>query len=945
MSLQKVESIYQESCKDWSEPLINAIDQGVVLYKAVEGGVDFTIVDFNRSAEQMERINREEVLGRRITEVFPGVREFGLLEVLSRVYLSGKPESLSARKYDDGRICAWRENRVYRVSSDYVAAVYQDVTAREEARLAKSRYQERYRLLLESTLDGIWDWNIQENTVYFSPRWKAQLGFEDHELANEFESWSSRLHPEDAPLVMAKLDEFLTCPSDVWSMEFRLRCKNDSYVWTLARGTPVLNEAGICTRILGVHINIDEQKKNASKLAENEQRLTLALRAANQGLYDLNVQTGEALVSDEYAVMLGYDPQSFVETNAAWLERLHPGDHSRVSKTYRDYVNGKTSEYRVEFRLRTKNGAWVWILSVGSIVERDKLGEPLRLLGTHTDITELKLAQEKARQAAQVFRSTIEGVTITDLDGTIVDVNQAFSGITGYTRDDVVGLNSKILKSGKHGEDFYEIMWSSLAEQGSWRGEIWNRRKDGSIYPSLLTISRVDDENGSPSGYVGVFSDISLTKKHEEHLEYLAHHDPLTGLPNRMLFHAIMDQAISRAKRESETLAVLFIDLDRFKIINDTYGHFVGDELLRLVGLRLSNVIRGDDRVARISGDEFAAFLENVGSSDNAALVVRKIQSAFEQPFTIDNKEINVACSIGVSLYPNDSLDISSLIRFADTAMFRAKQDGRNNYQFYTGEMTEAATEALFLESAIANALRNQEFHLVYQPQVDLSSQKIIGLEALIRWHHPERGVIPPSHFIPFAEKVGLVREVGVWVLNEACRQASEWRKFGYDFGNVAVNISGRQVHQQGFAALVLATLILHDLPPKYLELEVTESFLMEHEEEGIRQLKELRDAGVSIAIDDFGTGYSSLSYLKHLPIDRLKIDQSFVRDIPQDANDMAIADAVISLGRAMGLNVIAEGIETSDQISFLTEKGCTQGQGYYYHRPLSVEALEKLFR
>ena len=921
----------------------DVLDHGVAVYSAIESGEDFIFVYFNPAAEKMEQISASRLLGRRVTEVFPGVEKCGLLSAFRRVLNTGKSELLPATKYQDGRIQGWRENHVYRLPNGYIAAVYEDVTDREELRLKSEANHLRYRLLAESTLDGVWEWDIVAGTLYLSPKWKAQLGFEDHELPNAYDTWIGRLHPDDKARVAKHIDAYLKAPADHWSAEFRLQHKNGHYKWTLARGMPVIDENGVPLRLLGVHIDIDEQKSIGNRLKDNEQRLSLALSSANQGLYDINIQTGEASVNPQYAIMLGYKPESFVESVSSCLERIHPDDQQRVLNNFNNYLSGAIDEYRSEFRLRTKSGEWLWILSLGRLVEKDAEGNPLRLLGTHTDITELKTAQEKVRQAAQVFSSTIEGVTITDTEGAILDVNKAFCDITGYSREEVLGQNPRILKSNKHDQAFYQAMWQSLHEQGYWRGEIWNQKKDGEIFPELLTISSVVDSFNNVTGYVAVFTDITQTKESEKRLDYLAHHDPLTGLPNRILFNAILEQAIHRSTRERETIAVLFIDLDRFKHINDSYGHAAGDELLTQCAVRLTNVIRGEDRVARLSGDEFVGFLENVGSSDNASLVVRKIMSCFKEPFILNNNEVSVTCSVGISLFPDDSATMSELVSYADTAMYLAKEEGRNTYQFYTSEMTTAAAEFVFMENAIRRALKENHFYLVYQPQLDLKNNTLCGLEALIRWQHPEQGVIAPGHFIPIAEKIGLVREIGKWVLNEACRQASEWQQRGLQFGYVSVNVSGRQIKQADFAAQVKAVLIQYQLAPNCLELEVTESYLMDHQDEGVRQLRELRDLGVSIAIDDFGKGYSSLNYLKLLPVDKLKIDQSFVRDIPEDVNDMAISEAVIALGKALDLSVIGEGIETEDQISFLKDKGCQFGQGYYFSKPKLAADIDGL--
>ncbi|MGK7890943.1 MAG: EAL domain-containing protein [Leptolyngbyaceae cyanobacterium] len=571
---------------------------------------------------------------------------------------------------------------------------------------------------------------------------------------------------------------------------------------------------------------------------------------------------------------------------------------------------------------------------------------------------------QKLYQAAAVFESTVQGVAITNLEGTILDVNQAFVEITGYGRDEVIGENHRLLQSGYHDRSFYQALWQQLKKQGYWRGEIWNRRRDGSIYPELLTIGTVRNEQGQPTGYVGVFSDITPAKRSEEQLKRLAHHDPLTDLPNRLLLNARLKQSIKRAKRQQQQFALVFIDLDRFKQINDSLGHSSGDLLLQQLSLRLTGSLRADDTVARISGDEFVVLLEDIGSAEGAIVVVRKLVDVFKVPFTLGNQEVYMTASLGISLFPDDGNNAADLLRNADAAMYQAKEEGRNTYCFYAEDVTAAVFEQALTENALKGALNRQEFYLVYQPQVglrpELSSSispelqpggnqegaavgALKGMEVLLRWQHSELGLVSPGRFIPLAEQSGLIREIGFWVLRTACIQGKHWLDQGLDFGHLAVNVAGPQIQHRDFVQEVQTALLESGLPAQHLELEITESFVMQHPGERVEQLQRLRNLGIQISIDDFGTGYSSLSYLKQLPIDKLKIDQSFVRDIPEDANDMAIAEAVIALGQALNLQVIAEGVETEDQAQFLREKGCHEAQGYFFSKPVRPDAIEHL--
>ncbi|MET0048942.1 MAG: EAL domain-containing protein [Sedimenticola sp.] len=552
---------------------------------------------------------------------------------------------------------------------------------------------------------------------------------------------------------------------------------------------------------------------------------------------------------------------------------------------------------------------------------------------------------DKLRQSATIYQSTLEGVIITDADSKIVDVNNAFENITGYTREEVIGQNPRILQSDRHDSDFYYQLWHSLSASGQWRGEIWNRRKNGEIFPEWLNISSISDSKGKVTNYIGVFSDITSIKRSEEKLDHLAHHDPLTDLPNRLLFNSHLEQTIKHARRNNSVFAVLFMDLDRFKNINDSLGHKAGDQLLQQLAIRLKDTVRVDDIVARISGDEFVILLEDIGNAENTAIAVEKIMTIFNQPFELDKHEIRVTSSVGITLYPDNGDNVSSLLRNADAAMYRAKDEGRNTYQFYNQEMTNIAFERILMENALRVALNEHEFHLLYQPQVIMETGELIGAEALIRWHHPEIGEVLPSKFIPLAEENGLIHDIGIWVVETACCQGKRWLDEGFDFGRISVNIARPQLQHSDFVESIKEMLARIRFPANKLELEITESFIMQNTEQAIQQLDALRILGVRISIDDFGTGYSSMSYLKLLPIDKLKIDQSFVRDIPHDPNDMAITEAVIALGKALDLQVIAEGVETEQQASFLIEKGCLQAQGYLFGHPVSESELKKRYK
>lgn len=550
--------------------------------------------------------------------------------------------------------------------------------------------------------------------------------------------------------------------------------------------------------------------------------------------------------------------------------------------------------------------------------------------------------EERLRMWVTVFEHAAEGIFITDPHGRILEVNRTFTEIMGYSPAEVIGRRPAHWKSGRHHRDFYQSMWASLQKTGQWRGEIWNRHKSGNPVAQWLTISAVKDDSGRVSHYVAMFSDISRLKQTEQQLEYLAHHDVLTGLPNRMLFNARLEHAIQYATRQSTTLAVLFLDLDRFKHINDSLGHPAGDQLLKEVAQRLHEHIRQEDTASRLGGDEFCLLLEEVSKPENAAIVAEKIVNSFRTPFQLEGQEVHITPSIGISLYPRDGKDVATLLRNADSAMYQAKSQGSNSFAFYSKKLTTQAFEQILLENALHRAIKNKELALYYQPQLDMASGRIIGFEALLRWQHPDMGMISPARFIPLAEETGLILEIGAWVIQAGCRQAMRWLEKDLDFGRIGLNISGCQIRHGSLLEQVEQALADTGLPPDRLELEITEGFIMEKAEKSIESLHALRKLGIELSIDDFGTGYSSLAYLKRLPIHRLKIDQSFVRDIPKDPDDMTICRAIIALGESLGLDIIAEGVETEEQRRFLLQHGCHLGQGFLFSRPIPAGSVEK---
>ena len=545
---------------------------------------------------------------------------------------------------------------------------------------------------------------------------------------------------------------------------------------------------------------------------------------------------------------------------------------------------------------------------------------------------------------ASVFDNSGEAILISDARNRIVEVNPAFTLITGYAAEEVRGRNPSLLASGRTSPEDYRQMWHAINEDGLWQGEIWDRHRDGHVYPKWLTISTIRDVAGNLSHYIASFTDITARKAAEERIHYLAHHDPLTRLPNRTHLQGRLEQAIVAARRDSSRLAVLFIDMDHFKNINDSLGHHVGDGLLVEVAVRLRQSVRESDVVARLGGDEFVVVLTDI-SHDTVAAVVGKLLKNLARPYAIDDHTLHSTPSIGISLFPEDGADVETLMKNADTAMYHAKEAGRNTYQFFTAAMNESATERIVLEGNLRRAIERDEFVLHYQPQIDVASGRPCGVEALVRWQHPERGLISPLKFIPIAEETGLIVQLGEWVLDTALGDLSRWRTAGLDGIRMAVNLSAHQLRDPQLAPRIASLLALHGLRGGDLELEITESVAMKNPQGTIRLLTHLRELGIELAIDDFGTGYSSLAYLKQLPLDRLKLDRSFVMDIEQDPNDAAISAATISLAHSLGLSVVAEGVETASQYDFLKGLDCDVVQGYFFSRPLPAAEVEAFLR
>jgi diguanylate cyclase (GGDEF)-like protein/PAS domain S-box-containing protein len=554
---------------------------------------------------------------------------------------------------------------------------------------------------------------------------------------------------------------------------------------------------------------------------------------------------------------------------------------------------------------------------------------------TLTDITRQKQSEGKLSMASVIFNNIGEGIFVTDKDQKIISVNEAFTTITGFTQQDVYGKSAHFLQAKKKNLKSDDELSNLIGNVNSWQGEIWRRHKSSMDFPSWTTVSEVKNSSGELAHYVHVFMDITHFKKAQDHLGFLAYHDPLTKLPNRLLLRDRIDHSLQNALREGSEAAVLFLDLDRFKGINDTYGHAVGDGLLREVAKRIKNLVRKEDTVSRYAGDEFVVFMENIPDSKNPAKLAQKLIDTFNAPVYIKGHRLKISTSVGISLFPQDGHNTDTLIKNADAAMYRAKKEGRNNFQYYSLELTTEASEKMSMECALRQSLEHHELVLYYQPQVCLKTGKLVGVESLVRWMHPTLGLISPDLFIPIAEESGFIVALGEWVLQNACMQMRRWLDEGLQVHKMVVNVSAIQFLRSDFVATVERILHSSGLDPSYLELELTGSSFMDNSEQTIKALNQLVVSGVDLTIDDFGVGCFSFNNLKRIPVKKLKINSSFIVDVLNNANDEGITRAVIALGHGLHLLVIAMGIESSDQKNRLMDLGCDEGQGYLYSSPV----------
>ncbi|XSS63333.1 EAL domain-containing protein [Pseudomonas sp. B11] len=700
-------------------------------------------------------------------------------------------------------------------------------------------------------------------------------------------------------------------------------------------------QAGLEQRVVQRSLELDAANQALSK---SEARLALALNASELGLWDWNLQTDE-VHHTQIKELFGLEPEGVTAMLSHLKPRLHPEDLPTLRRALVEHLKGRSEDYQVEYRVLHGAGHWVWIEDRGRAVERGPDGRVLRMAGTRRDISADKELEVQRNLAATVFEAASEGIVILDPDYVLIAANQAFSQVTGFQIEDMLGCNVVELPCSRDARRHYPLIHQALEQHGSWQGELVETRKNGELYPQWLQLNVVRDRRGKARHIVGFFADLSARRESEERMRYLTHYDELTGLANRSLFRERLREAHQRVRQGGRSLALLHINLDRFKLLNDSLGHEVADQLLQKMARRLVNALPEADTIARLSGDEFAVLFDAYGSLSSLTRVATRLLSKLRLPITVEGHELVVSASMGISMLPDSAREIAALVSQANMAMAHAKHLGGNNFQFYTESLQASTLERLQLENQLRKAIEDDQLMVFYQPKLCLATGRLNAAEALVRWEHPILGRVPPGDFIGLAEETGLIGPIGEFVLRQACRQACQWQRQGLEPIRVSVNLSVYQLRQGKLVSLVRQVLEETGLEPHLLELELTESQLLDSVEHIIATFQQLRDLGVKLAIDDFGTGYSSLSYLKRIPVDYVKIDQAFIRGLAEGGEDAAITRAIIAMAHGLSLKVVAEGVEEPAQLAFLRAEQCDEVQGYLISRPVDAQGLALLLQ
>lgn len=898
---------------------------------------DGHILNFHTADIKKLYLKPEQFVGKKVNEVLPESVSEVVFQAMSEAIETGNSHGLEYSLVKQGKLFYYElsvstktDDQNHIISFIFLS---RDVTIRVHQSKELADKDERLNLILSASKIGQWDWDIENDVMLWDERSYTMLGYEHEAFKVNHDTWSSLLHPDDryvTECLRAHLDE-----NTAYSVNYRLRSAKGNWVWIESQGQIVERDSeGKPTRMVGIHMDITDRKISEDLLIKNEERLRTIFEILPIGvtLTDKDGQIVECNSASESLLGISREEHLARKYDAKQWEIYRPDGTVMPPEEYAS-VRSLKEQITIKNQIMKvcHSGGSVWLSVSATPLNHPTYG----LVVSYVDISDKREAEERLNLAASVFTHAREGIMITDKHARIVDVNKGFTEITGYGRDEVLGLNPNILNSGRQSKEFYNLMWKSLFEEGHWSGEIWNRNKQGTVYPQMITISTIKNSDGNTQNYLALFTDITSLKEQQEQLEHIAHYDVLTQLPNRSLLGDRLQQAIFTSQRHDSILAVLFIDLDGFKKVNDEHGHDAGDALLVELSKRMKAALREEDTLARIGGDEFVVVLVNLEAPSDCEVILRRLLESTSEAVVIEGASLNVSASIGVTFYPKDHVDADMLMRHADQAMYQAKQSGKNRYHFFDVQMDSMLQSQSAIQNEMQDALNQGQFELYYQPKVNLTKNTVIGLEALIRWNHPERGLLTPNEFLPFIENHPFSIELDQWVMRTALKQVAEWRSQSLET-NVSVNVSASFLQQERFIQTLEQLLSDYpDLPKFSLEIEVLETTALENVANISELVHSCRDMGVNFALDDFGTGYSSLMYLRHLPARTIKIDKSFVRDMLVDMDDRAIIDGILKLASVFQREVIAEGVETVAHFEALLEMGCEQVQGYGIARPM----------
>ncbi len=904
--------------------LMEQVNDTVIVSREADG----TIVDCNDQACRSLGYTREELLRLTIFDIATTIAAGEVWQSEREIFRCEGERTIETQHLRrDGSFFPVEVNArlVIKENEKFIVAVARDLTERKHAE-ARLRLQ---NTALNSTANAIVITDKEAVIQWANPAFSKMTGYALDEAVGKRpkDLVSSGIQPRE--FYEALWNTILSGHS--WSGEVVNKRKDGSLYTEEMTITPVYAEDQVITHFIAVKQDISERKASEIKLAQSEITYRGIINSISEAVYVLN-DKGEFIdVNRGAEVMYGYTRDELIGLTPAFVGAPGKNDLVATMASIRLAFAGIPQQF--EFWGKRKDGS-IFPKSV-SLVNGEYFGQAV-VIAVARDITAPKEAEEHLREAAAVMQSTHEGVMIADASANLIAVNAAFTSITGYSAEEVIGKNPRLLSSGRQSKAFYETMWTALIKNGYWQGEMWNRRKSGEIYPQLLTISTIYNDKRQPVRYIGLFVDITQLKENQAQLEFMAHHDPLTKLPNRALAESRLEQELEQAHRHDLRLSVLFIDLDRFKQVNDSFGHLVGDELLCAVANKLRERLREGDTLGRLGGDEFILIASPLQEKQDAAIIARDFINALSEPFQLSNGvEVFIGGSIGISLFPDNGSSVAELTKNADAAMYLAKENGRNQFSFYTPELNAGARDKLEMENDLRRAVLHHELTLHYQPKVDIRDGHIYSAEALARWQKPDGNWVPPDQFIPLAERSGVILTIGNWVIEQACEQIRNWTEQGLPDVCIAVNVSARQFRSGHLDKLVRTALERFNVDPHCLELELTETMLMHDTERAIDTMQKLKKIGVKLSLDDFGTGYSNFAYLRRFPIDSLKIDQSFVQGLTDRPEDAMIVDAIISLAQRMSLRVIGEGVETRAQLDYLRDNKCDELQGFYFSQAL----------